>query len=237
MEEIWKPIEGFEGIYEVSNLGRVKSLDRIIKYDSRQYVNKFGTIVNKNASTMQIPGKIRKLGKDFDGYPEIHLQANDGRSKYCRVHRLVAQAFIPNPDNLPQVDHIDGNRANNCVDNLRWCTAKQNVHYAMDRLGNWSKSREYTSKKLYAYNKDGQCVSEYESLKACSIALGKCDNGSALVIQKKRHRPYKSLCFIYEDELDQIEDLDQYIKDVFKDYRGPNSGNKDIPKRGNRYIK
>lgn len=237
MEEIWKPIEGFEDIYEVSNLGRVKSLDRTIKYGARQYVNKFGTIVNEKASTMQLPGKIRRPGKDFDGYPEIHLQANDGRSKYCRVHRLVAQAFIPNPDNLPLIDHIDGNKSNNCVNNLRWCTAKQNIHYAMERLGNWFKDNKASCKRIFAYNKYGERVGEYESLKACAEALGYSDNGGSLLTQKKKHRPYKSLCFIYEDELDKIEDLDQYIKDVFKDYRGPNSGNKDVPKRGNRYIK
>lgn len=236
MEEIWKPIEGFEDIYEISNLGRVRSFDRIIKYGARQYVNKFGTIVNEKQSTMQIPGKIRKPAKSFDGYDEIHLQANDGRSKYYRVHRLVAQAFIPNPDNLPQVDHIDGDKSNNCVNNLRWCTAKQNTHYAMNRLGNWQGDNA-PRKKILAFDINGTKISEYESVKACAIALGKCDNGSALVIQKKKHKPYKSLCFIYQDELDEIKDLDQYIKDVFKDYRGPNSGNKDIPKRGNRYIK
>ena len=107
MEEIWKPI-GYEG-YEVSNLGRVKSY----KYD-------------------KINGKIMKPYKNTKGYLQIDLQL-DGRKRENRVHlavhRLVAIAFIPNPDNLPQVNHKDEDKTNNCVDNLELCTNDYNAHY------------------------------------------------------------------------------------------------------------
>ena len=107
MEEIWKPI-GYDG-YEVSNLGRVKSY----KYD-------------------KINGKIMKPYKDTKGYLQIDLQL-DGRKRENRVHlavhRLVAMAFIPNSDNLPQVNHKDEDKTNNCVDNLEWCTNDYNAHY------------------------------------------------------------------------------------------------------------
>lgn len=109
MEEIWKPI-GYEG-YEVSNLGRVKSY----KYD-------------------KINGKIMKPYKNTKGYLQIDLQL-DGRKRENRVHlsahRLVAIAFIPNPDNLPQVNHKDEDKTNNCVDNLEWYTNDYNAHYGM----------------------------------------------------------------------------------------------------------
>lgn len=109
MTEEWKAIEGFEGRYEISNFGNVKSL------------HSYGG--NKC--------RIMKPGERSDGYLHIGLSKN-GISKHYTVHRLVAKAFIPNPDNLEMINHKDENRANNRVDNLEWCTRSYNQIYSMN---------------------------------------------------------------------------------------------------------
>lgn len=115
MEEIWKDIKGYEGLYQVSNLGRVKSLDKIIV-----------TIDRKNRCQKE---KILKLQISKYGYNVITLW-NNNISKQFKVHRLVAIAFIPNPNNLPQINHIDEDKLNNKIDNLEWCTALENNHHS-----------------------------------------------------------------------------------------------------------
>ena len=114
--EIWKDIVGFEGEYQVSNCGRVRSVDRI------------GTHVNYKGKTVKVPYKGRVLRPgDSRGYLSVLLN-----SKPIKVHRLVASTFIENPDNLPVVNHIDGNKKNNNVKNLEWVTQKQNIKHAKD---------------------------------------------------------------------------------------------------------
>ena len=148
-EEIWKPIEGYEGLYEVSNTGRVRSFDRYVKYSNGQiHLHK---------------GKVLSPIKDTDGYLQVVLHCN-GKCKTIKVHRLVAQAFIPNPDNLPQINHKDEDKLNNCVENLEWCTAKYNINYGTRNIrrretliknGSWSGlSREEYNKRYYDENKD-----------------------------------------------------------------------------------
>lgn len=116
MKEIWKPIKGYEGLYEVSNFGNVRSLDRYV-YCSNQFGSK-GTRKNK--------GVIIKSFVQNNGYVFVHL-----KNKNFKIHRLVAQTFIPNNDNKPQVNHKDGNKTNNKVDNLEWCTVAENIQHAI----------------------------------------------------------------------------------------------------------
>lgn len=112
-EEIWRPVVGYEGLYEVSSYGRVRSLDR---YDNRNCFRK-GELMNFFYGC---------------GYLKVVFSKNGIVKKYL-VHRLVAQAFIPNPDNLPQVNHKDEDKTNNMVDNLEWCTAKYNINYGTSK--------------------------------------------------------------------------------------------------------
>lgn len=118
--EEWRDVVGFEGIYQVSNYGRVKSLPRVVRKGG-----KTGEVLTKE---MQLTPR-----QDQNGYTRVYLNEN-GRTRFMPVHRLVAKAFIPNPDNKPQVNHIDGNKSNNCVSNLEWCTNSENQKHAY-RIG------------------------------------------------------------------------------------------------------
>ena len=113
MQEEWKNIEGYEGLYQVSNLGRIKSLERLINH--------------KTTGKALYKEKIMKEIINY-GYSHVILCKN-GKQKYCKIHRLVAQAFIPNPEKLPQVNHKDENKSNNKADNLEWCSLKYNINY------------------------------------------------------------------------------------------------------------
>lgn len=140
--EEWRDVVGFEGAYQVSNLGRVRSLDRDINY-----------INNGTPTTMHMKGRILKSKPDRDGYPRVSLKFGT-KIKLAGIHRLVAQAFIPNPHNLPCVNHKDYKRDNNCVDNLEWCSIDYNNHYSENqerrphemyvRIGNLSAKKSST---------------------------------------------------------------------------------------------
>ena len=116
MKEISKDIPDYEGLYQVSNFGRVKSLDRrIYRKDAHGGMAEF-----------YYRGHILCLNNGPQGYKTVPL----GHAQFKRVHRLVAQAFIPNPDDKPMVNHKDGNKSNNTVANLEWCTAEENMRHA-----------------------------------------------------------------------------------------------------------
>lgn len=118
--EIWKPIEGY-AYYLISNLGRVKSVERTHTTNNRW--GKIDRVVKE---------RILKQTKVSGGYLRVVLCKN-GICKTFLVHRLVAQAFIPNPNNLPEINHRDENKQNNCIDNLEWCTYKYNSNYGTSK--------------------------------------------------------------------------------------------------------
>lgn len=122
--EVWKDIPGYEGLYQVSNLGGVKSIKRPDAAGSRL-----------------LREKILKPTIGTRGYLNVGLR-KDNMQKKIEVHRLVAMAFIPNPQNLPQVNHKDEDKVNNCVDNLEWCSRSYNVNYGT-RNGRMTKTKMF----------------------------------------------------------------------------------------------
>lgn len=113
--EVWRDVKGYEGKYQVSNYGNVKSIERKTK--------------RNDGVLYTVLGKAKKPTKWGAGYEVVNLwKSNKQHMEY--VHRLVAEAFIKNPENKPYINHIDGNKTNNNVDNLEWCTAHENADHA-----------------------------------------------------------------------------------------------------------
>lgn len=122
--EIWKDIIGYEGLYQISNLGSVKSLERYRAY--------------KNGKPRHMKSKKLIPGRSKCGYYTVVLY-KEGKRKTHTIHRLVAKAFIPNPNNYPYVNHIDENKTNNHISNLEWCTASYNSRHGT-RIERFSKA-------------------------------------------------------------------------------------------------
>lgn len=145
--EIWKKSEKYIG-YEISNLGNVR---RYIYFDSA------------NKSKYKNEKKVLKQTFDKDGYKLVSLCIN-GVFIHCRVHRLVAETFIPNPENKPQVNHKDGNKANNNLENLEWTTQSENIRHRIDILHVSLKNKK-GSKQVNQYDLQGNLIKTYPSAK------------------------------------------------------------------------
>ena len=154
--EVWKDIKGYEGLYQVSSLGRVRSLTHKCSVSGR---------VSK--------GRLLKNTKYAQGYLYVHL-SNDGKKLHHCIHRLVADAFIPNPNRLPQVNHKDENPLNNTIDNLEWCSRSYNINYGSrnkkvsDKLTNGN----LRSKRTAVYSLDNELLCIYPSTNEASRKTG-----------------------------------------------------------------
>lgn len=142
-EEIWKDIKNYEGLYQVSNFGNVKSLERKIK---------------RLEHTKKINEKLLKKVIDKTGYYIVGLSKNNKNKKIC-VHRLVIEAFVPNINNLPCVNHKDENKLNNNLDNLEWCDYKYNNNYGTVK----ERMKKIKGKPVYQYDLFNNFIKKWES--------------------------------------------------------------------------
>ena len=149
-KEIWKDIKGYEGLYQVSNLGNVKRNNHILYKTLRNYL---GVKLSKN-----------------------------NIKKFKSIHRLVAETFIPNLENKKQVNHIDGNKLNNCVDNLEWCTASENTKHAF-KIG---LEKPTKISPVIQYDLNGKKIKEYNSIKEAKEKNKKCSKISDCCSGKRK---------------------------------------------------
>ena len=165
MYEIWKDIENYEGLYQISNKGHVKSL-----YKGSE--------------------RILKLWDNGRGYLRVQL-TKENTSKHIRVHRLVARAFIPNPYNLPEINHIDENKKNNSVENLEWCDRRYNVNYGT--------RNERVSRKILQYSKSGEFIREWQGAREVERVLG-IANSHIIDCCKGRYKSAYGFIWKYKEE-------------------------------------
>ena len=192
MDEVWKDIEGYEGLYQVSNTGQVKSLN----YKGHGVV------------------KLLKQSTNTHGYKQVQLYKNS-KTKHYSVHRLVALAFISNPDDLPMVNHKDEDKTNNNVNNLEWCTIAYNNNYGTknERVG--KKIRELMigkkgkdasgSKPILMYDKEGNFIRKFDCIGDANEYFGKDRNHSAInQCLKGRAKTAYGYVFIYVDDNEDV---------------------------------
>lgn len=169
---MWKEIEGYEGYYAINESGEVKSLARIVK---------------NNGHDHRVKERIRKV-TNTGSYPVVSLRKN-GILKVWPIHILLAKAFIPNPNNYPCVNHIDGDKTNYNVENLEWCTYSYNNAHA---LANNLRSPRGTS--VVQYDLDGNFIAEYKSAAEAARSVG---TTTAMICHCTNHRCKTASGFIW----------------------------------------
>ena len=183
MEE-WKDISGYEGLYQVSNHGRVKSF-------RRKEPHLLSTCVGKH------------------GYRVVLLYNGNGQRKNERVHRLVAQAFIPNPNGYPYINHKDEDRTNNHVDNLEWCTAEYNINYGT------CKERISLSNGIHIlkYDLDGNFICEYQTMTEAERFEG-IDHANICMCCKGKISHCNNYIWIYKGDEHTIQERVKRVKNL-----------------------
>lgn len=177
-KEIWKDVVGYEGFYEVSNIGNIKSRNRVVSF--------------KSGLCQRINGISKKKTKATNGYLKASLSMN-GENKTVLLHRLVAIAFIPNPEYKSQVNHINSNRIDNRVENLEWATPSENIKhgYAFGNIKSNNKgmcgSLSKVSKRVEQLDLNDNTITIFDSLSEASnitktppSGISKCCNGKRI---------------------------------------------------------
>lgn len=179
MKEVWKDIPGYEGMYQASNTGKIKSLTRIVN--------------SSYGSKMRITGKIKKLYQHPNGYVYVGLSKN-GETRSCRVHRLIAMAFIENKSNLSDVNHKNGKKNDNRLSNLEWCSPSQNSIHAYEMK--LRKSPNYwegkfgalhnLSKAVEMRSKEGVIIKTFASIREAERNTGIANQNITKCLKGKR---------------------------------------------------
>lgn len=169
MEEIWKDIKGFDGYYQISSNARVKSVERVIVY--------------KSGKKKRINERIMSCCKNNTGYILVQL-FKDGVAKNVFVHQLMADAFIPNPHNKPCIDHINTDKTDNRIKNLRWCTYKENKQNVITR----EKEKLWYNKMsipIIMIDKENNIICAFSSAIEASKTIGICRTAIVNALSKK----------------------------------------------------
>lgn len=188
-QEIWKDIKGYEGLCQASDCGKIRSLERFIE--------------TSHGVKRLMKGTVKKELDNGNGYMYIRIN-KEGKSKHFYVHRIIAETFIPNPENKPQVNHRNGIKDDNRVENLEWCTVQENQRHKWDVLGYTHSER--TRKKFAVATKKRMlekptCITKvsingviFESMKTASLYHGKNKNyfSQAYRKQKQNKNLYKN---------------------------------------------
>lgn len=156
--EKWQDFKGYEGYYQVSSFGQVRSVDRVV--------------VGVDGKTYHYKGRILKQAKTSDGYKTVQLFKDNGLKTF-KVHRMIALTFIPNPNNKPEVNHIDGNKSNNHISNLEWVTRSENLKHAVKHgLSSPVKAIEATKKKVELVDDNGNAIKRWNTMTAAADEMG-----------------------------------------------------------------
>lgn len=157
MNEVWKDVLGYEGLYQVSNLGQVRSLERYRK---------------NHVGVAKVQGKILRQSIKNSGYAKVAL-CKDGKVKTFTIHRMVAQAFVENVDGKTTVNHINGNKLDNRAENLEWTTYAENNMHAIDTgLNKMGVMNNKSSRPVAQYDLDMNLIKVYPSIKEAERQTG-----------------------------------------------------------------
>ena len=172
--EEWVDIKGYEELYQVSNMGRIRSKDRV--FHQLHYSGHYAEHLLK--------GKIMKIGKDKKGYCRIGLTDKNGNQKTYSIHRLVGLHFLKRPEGKNYINHLDCNPSNNKANNLEWCTQSENIQYAYD---NGTKVAPHT-RKISQYDTQGNLIKIWNSQAEIERTLGiKQAKISKVCLGKRNH--------------------------------------------------